>query len=170
MSGRLHRLADRFEKTVYPLSKWLYWAAQVIIALMVILTVTDVFLRYVFNRPIVGSFELTEFLMVFLVFASISYTMAVKGHVYVDLVVSRLPSRVSAVIECIISLLAFLLFALVTWRNFLHAGILWERNDISHELSIPIGPFVYFIALGVAVLCLVLLVQFLQSLAQAVKK
>jgi hypothetical protein len=37
-------------------------------------------------------------------------------------------------------------------------------------LFIPVSPFVLFVALGLAVLSLVLLVQFLKSLARVLKK
>jgi TRAP-type C4-dicarboxylate transport system permease small subunit len=134
------------------------------------LTVTDVCLRYIFNSPILGSYEVTEFMMAVLVFASVGFTMSVKDHVSVDLVVTKLPDRVRALLEAITCLLAFGLFALAAWRNVLHAGTSWERNDVSAELFIPVSPFVLFVALGLAVLSLVLLVQFFQSLARALKK
>ena len=41
---------------------------------------------------------------------------------------------------------------------------------MSAELFIPISPFVLFVAIGIAVLSLVLLVQSLESFARAVKK
>ena len=68
---------------------------------MVLTTVVDVFLRYLFNSPILGSYELTEFMMAILVFGSVAYTMVVKGHVTVDLVITRLPARAQAILECI---------------------------------------------------------------------
>ncbi|MBW1997747.1 MAG: TRAP transporter small permease subunit [Deltaproteobacteria bacterium] len=94
-----------------------------------------------------------------------------KGSVEcVDLVLSRLPKRVQAALESITSLLALALFLLVCWRNISYAQTLLRRHDVSHELSIPIGPFVFFIAEGIAVLCLVLAVQFLRSVANLLKK
>ncbi len=96
--------------------------------------------------------------------------MAVKGHVCVDLVTSQLPPRAQAIIESVTSLLALGLFSLVTWRNVLHAETVLRRHDVSAELFIPISPFVLFVALGVAMLCLVLLVHFFHSLARAVQK
>ena len=170
MNGWLSSIGHILEKAVYPISRLLHRFAQVIIVLMVMLTVIDVCLRYIFNSPIIGSYELTEFMMAILVFASVGYTMAVKGHVSVDLVVTKLPDRVRALLEAITSLLAFGLFAVAAWRNVLHAGTTWKRHDVSAELFIPVGPFVLFVAIGIAVLSLVLLVQFFQSLARALKK
>jgi TRAP-type C4-dicarboxylate transport system permease small subunit len=170
MNAWLSSVGDILEKTIYPVSRFLHRFAQVVIVLMVILTVTDVCLRYIFNNPITGSYEVTEFMMAVLVFASVGFTMSVKDHVSVDLVVTKLPDRVRALLEAITCLLAFGLFALAAWRNVLHAGTTWERNDVTAELFIPVSPFVLFVALGLAVLSLVLLVQFFQSLARALKK
>ena len=170
MNGWLSSMGHILEKAVYPISRLLHRFAQVILVLMVLLTVTDVCLRYVFNSPIVGSYELTEFMMAVLVFASVGFTQSVKDHVSVDLVVTKLPDRVWALLEAITCLLAFGLFGLAAWRNVLHAGTTWERHDVSAELFIPVSPFVLFVALGLAMLSLVLLVQFLKSLARVLKK
>ena len=170
MNGWLSSVGDTLEKTVYPIGRFLHRFAQVILVLMVLLTVTDVCLRYIFNNPITGSYELTEFMMAVLVFASVGFTQSVKDHVSVDLVVTKLPNRVRALLEAITCLLAFGLFALAAWRNVLHTGTTWERHDVSAELFIPVSPFVLFVALGLAVLSLVLLVQFFQSLARVLKK
>lgn len=169
MNGWLSRFGLFLEKTVFPVSRFLLYIGQFALAMMVILTVADVFLRYVFNRPILGSYELTEFMMAVLVFSTIGYTMVVKGHVVVDLVFTKLPQRSRDILECITSFIAFILFAIVAWRNALHAGTAWGRNDVTAELFIPISPFILFVAIGVAVLSLVLFTQFIQSLTKAIK-
>jgi TRAP-type C4-dicarboxylate transport system permease small subunit len=170
MNAWLGNVGDILEKAVYPISRFLHRFAQVVLVLMVLLTVVDVCLRYIFNNPIVGSYEVTEFMMAVLVFASVGFTQSVKDHVSVDLVVTKLPDRVRALLEAITCLLAFGLFALAAWRNALHTGTTWERHDVSAELFIPVSPFVLFVALGLAILSLVLLVQFFQSLSRVLKK
>jgi TRAP-type C4-dicarboxylate transport system permease small subunit len=170
MNAWLSRVGHILEKAIYPISRFLHRFAQVVIVLMVMLTVIDVCLRYVFNSPIVGGYELTEFMMAVLVFASVGFTQSVKDHVSVDLVVNILSDRVRALLEAITCLLAFGLFGLAGWRNVLHAGTTWERHDVSAELFVPVSPFVLFVALGLAVLSLVLLVQFFQSLARVLRK
>jgi TRAP-type C4-dicarboxylate transport system permease small subunit len=170
MNGWLSSFGDMLEKAVYPIGRFLHRFAQVILALMVLLTVIDVCLRYIFNNPITGSYELTEFMMAVLVFASVGFTQSVKDHVSVDLVITKLPGRVRALLEAITCLFAFGLFALAAWRNVLHTETTWERHDVSAELFIPVSPFVLFVALGLAVLSLVLLVQFFQSLSRVLKK
>jgi TRAP-type C4-dicarboxylate transport system permease small subunit len=170
VSHWLDRVGHFLEKGIYPVSRFLHHIGMWVAVLMVLLTVTDVCLRYVFNLPILGSYEITQFMMAVLVFASVGYTMVVKDHVSVDLVTSKLPKRVQALLECITCLLAFGIFALAAWRNVLHAWITWKRNDVSTELFIPVSPFVIFVALGLAILSLVLFVQFVKALARVLKK
>lgn len=170
MNDWVDRVAQSLQKKILPVSRFFLRIGQFILVLMVLTTVVDVFLRYLFNSPILGSYELTEFMMAILVFGSVAYTMVVKGHVTVDLVITRLPARAQAILECITCFIAFLLFGMATYRNVIHAKKVWERNDVSAELFIPISPFVLFVAIGIAVLSLVLLVQSLESFARAVKK
>ena len=169
MNGWLSRFGLFLEKAVFPVSRFLLFIGQITLIFMVMLTVADVFLRYVLNRPILGSYELTEFMMAVLVFSTIGYTMVVKGHVVVDLVFTKLPQRSKDILECITSFIAFILFAVVAWRNALQASTAWGRNDVTAELFIPISPFILFVAIGIAVLSLVLFTQFIQSLAKAIK-
>ena len=166
----LDRVGHFLETNIYPVSRILHHVGQWVAVLMVLVTVTDVCLRYIFNSPILGSYEITQFMMAILIFASVGYTMVVKHHVSVDLVITKLPKRVRALLEAITCLLAFGLFAIAAWRTLLYAGTTWKRHDVSAELFIPVSPFVLFVALGLAVLSLVLLVQFIQSLARALKK
>ena len=91
MNGWLSRVGLFLEKAFFPVSRFLLLIGQFVLVAMVLRTVVDVFLRYVFNKPILGSYELTEFMMAILVFSSIGYTMSVKRHVVVDLVIATLP-------------------------------------------------------------------------------
>ena len=170
MTDWLDRVGHFLEKSIYPVSRILHHVGQWVVVLMVLVTVTDVCLRYIFNSPILGSYEITQFMMAILIFASVGYTMAIKEHVSVDLVITKLPKRIRALLETITCLLAFGLFAVAAWRTVLHAGTTWKRHDVSADLFIPVSPFVLFVALGLAVLSLVLLAQFFQSLARALKK
>ena len=76
------------EGSTGPFAKLLRWmslaAGWVLIALM-IYTVLDVILRYVFNHPFRGSLEVTEFAMALIVFLGLAYCGWLGGHVAVDI-------------------------------------------------------------------------------------
>ena len=58
----------RAETVINAIVRTLVYAAMVILGAMMLLTVIDVFGRYLLNRPLVGSTEVTEVMMVTLAF------------------------------------------------------------------------------------------------------
>jgi TRAP-type C4-dicarboxylate transport system permease small subunit len=128
------------------------------------LIVTDVGLRYLFNRPIVSTHELVMFLMAVVVFSALSYTETLDGHVRIDLVVSRLPRRAQGALRGVTSILSLGLFALIAQQNIVRAKALRLEGLTSSTLHMPVYPFYLFAAFGCALLCLVLLIDVVVSL------
>jgi TRAP-type C4-dicarboxylate transport system permease small subunit len=166
----LSKAADSLNKLVHPAVRALHGAGVAVLAVMMVLTAGDVTLRYVFNRPIVGSLDLTEYMMAIVVSFSLAYCAFLKGHVRVDLIVSHLPQRVQAVIDSITGLLGVILFSVITWQGFVYMGILVDTGLKSTVLLVPRFPFAGLVCLGSAFLTLVLLANFLEFLSEAVRK
>ena len=64
-------------------------AASAILFAMMVLTFVDVVLRYVFNRPIASAFELTELMLVVLIFAGLPLVSLADEHAVMDFVEQR---------------------------------------------------------------------------------
>ncbi len=143
--------------------------AAVFLFMLMLLTCSDVLLRYLFNSPILGSFELTEFMMAILVGLSLAYCALQKGHVRVDLVVSVLPKRAQAIMDSLASFAFLGLFALITWRIIPRAMQMVENHQVTLILRIPVHPFVLIVAAGTGVLCIVLLKDLIDDLSKAVE-
>jgi len=143
---------------------------QGVLILMMLLTAADVCLRYIFNRPILGALELTEFMMAIVVSSALAYAAFRKGHVSVDVLITRFSSRVQAVINSITCFLGFSLFLLIAWRSTLYAENLRACGQVSTILYIPIHPFVYSIIIGSAVICLILLGNLVEHLRHVVER
>ena len=135
---------------------------------MMFLTASDVILRYVFNRPLVGAFDLTEYMMAIVVAFGLAYCAMMKGHVRVDLIVERFPQRAQAVIDSVTGLLSLGLFSLITWQCFVNIKLQFDSGVTSTVLLIPVFPFVGMVGIGSALLSLILLIDFLESLSRAV--
>ena len=140
------------------------------LALMMFLTFADVALRYFFKRPIAGTYENTAFMLAIIVGLSIAYTATVKGHISIDLVVSRLPTRTQAIIDSITSLISLGLFSLITWQYVLQTITIFGSKWLTMILYIPYYPFYGVVTLGIAMLTLVLLAQCVENISQAVSK
>ena len=158
------------DKFANPLSRIADSVGRVILALMVVLITLDVVLRYFFNRPIKGSYELIEFMMVLLVFLGLAYTQTKKGHVSVTLFTSKLSPSQMAVIGSATYLLCLIIFSLITWRGIVQAEALRIDGTSSDLLLIPNFPFMWVVVLGSALLGLIFLSDFFKSLDGVLKQ
>lgn len=118
------------------------------------LTTADVAGRYLFNAPITGVFELTEFMVLILIFSFLAYTQYSKGHVSVDLLVSLFPRKIQTTIAMFNHTICLVLMGLITYMGFRRALELVEFQEASPNLGVPIYPFVFFLVLGCTVMCI----------------
>ena len=126
---------------------------------MMMLTVTDVVLRKVFSKGILGALELTEFMMVGLVFFALARVEVLDRNISVDLVVKHMSRRTRLIVGMITRLICFGLFCLVTISVLVYAQVMKVSNEVTVDLLIPRYPFVYAAAAGCAALALVLLMK-----------
>jgi TRAP-type C4-dicarboxylate transport system permease small subunit len=84
---------------------------------MMSLTTLDVACRYLFTRPIIGVFELTEYLVLILIFSFLGYTQSQGGHVSVDLLLPKLPAKLVAVIDLLNHVICITLMAAIFWMG-----------------------------------------------------
>ena len=150
--------------TVRRLSYILGVIAVIFLSAMLLLTVTDVCLRYFLNRPIVGSVELTEMLMAGVVFFSFAYSTMTDANVKVEMFVDHLPQKAQLVSDILTYLLSLGLFLLIAWESYdeMRRDLLIHKE--SELLHIPYYPSYIVLILGSIVLCLVLVMLLLQLL------
>ncbi len=166
----LNKFQDWISGITNPLVGLLKGIAMGVLFIMMLLTASDVIFRYIFNRPIAGSIELTEFMMATMVSFGIAYCAVLDGHVSVDVVVSLLPKKVRTIIGIITTLLSLGLFLLITWQNVLYIKEIFDSGLESPVLLLPAYPYIAAVAIGFGALCLVLLMNFFQLLSEAAKK
>jgi len=162
--------ASRFVVTpIVSISRVMIIVAMVVVVAMMLLTVSDVLLRYAFKNPVPDSQELTEYLMVCVAFLGMAWVAIKGGHITVNLVVSRLSPRSQAIFDSITYLLGLGVVVLISWRNFLEAPIVGQIGLDSLLLDIPEYPFYIVLGFGLAILGLVMLIQLIQHVSKAVK-
>lgn len=154
---------------VYSLTQWLDRVAAGAVIAMMLLVGIHVLLRS-FGWPIWGSFELVGFLNIIVVACAIAFTAVKRGHIAIELVVSNLPQRAQAIIDSITCFSSLCIFSLAVWQNIEYAGDLRRSGEVSATLEVPFFSLVYLIAFCLAVLCLALLIDLINSLAKVIKK
>jgi TRAP-type C4-dicarboxylate transport system permease small subunit len=137
---------------------------------LMMLTVADVFLRKFFNAPILGSFEITEFLLVVLVFFAIPWAALKKSNVKVDLIVGRFPQRVQAAFSSVTCLLSLIITAFFGWYTIPQAIYILRLHKVSEMLDIPFFPFYFMVAFGFFILLFVLLANLIEFVKKALKR
>jgi TRAP-type C4-dicarboxylate transport system permease small subunit len=127
-------------------------AASAILLAMMLLTVVDVIARYVFSRPVRGAFEITELMLLVLIFAGLPLVSFSDEHAVMDFIDRVLRPRWRRFVERLVHVVNAAFMFLLTWLVWLKADRIWGYRDATDVLRIVYGPFVYFmaIALGLA--------------------
>lgn len=105
---------------------------------MMLLTTFDVIARAFWHKPIMGTVELSSYMLVLFVFAGLAYTQQVKGHVRVTFLVVRLGERARYVLEVVTNLFCIFIVGILVWQGWVVGA---EETTVSDMLRIPQRPF-----------------------------
>ena len=124
--------------------------ASAVLFAMMGLTVVDVVARYVFNRPLRGAFEVTELMLLLLIFAGLPLVSFSDEHAVMDFIDRLLGPRAQRWLERGVQLVNAALMLFLAWLVWLKANRIWGYRDATDVLRIVYGPFVYFMAVTLA--------------------
>ena len=130
-------------------------AASAILLAMMLLTVVDVVARYVFSRPLRGAFEITELMLLVLIFAGLPLVSFADEHAVMDFIDRLLGPRGQGWLERAVQLVNAGFMFLLTWLVWRKADRIWAYGDATDVLRIVYGPFVYFMAVTLALACVI---------------
>ena len=153
---RISSLADRGPR----------WVGIITLFAMMSLITADVIMRGLLAKPILGSYEMVQFFMVILIFFALPYAAVKDSHVTVDVVYNRFSKKGKAVTNTIAMLFSFVMYVLVCWQSVVQGIFIYKSKQTTLALRIPVYGFLFVVACGCALLCLVLLSRFLQSLTE----
>ena len=115
------------------------------------LTFFDVASRKLLDNSIPGSLELTELLMVIVIFAALPLVSLRGEHVLFDSLDSSLPPRVLEIQKAVIHLMIAIALLGLGWLMWKTGGQFQQTGETTAQLKFPKAPFIY----GMAVLCAV---------------
>ena len=134
-------------------------AASAILFAMMLLTFVDVVARYVFNRPVRGAFEVTELMLLVLIFAGLPLVSYADEHVTMDFIDRLVGRGTRAGLERGVHVVTTAIMLLLAWLVWLKADRIWGYRDATDVLRIVYGPFVYFMAVMIGLTGLIHLVK-----------
>jgi len=133
---------------------------------IMLLTFSDVIGRYVFDKPLTGAYEGTQYLQAIVVFMGAAWTQFRGGHVKVEILSSRMSENTNKWLDVFVPLIAMILMAIMGWKTSVQAVasfISGEYESITTQflqLWIPKG----FVALGSWLLGIEFLVELINGI------
>ena len=142
--------------------------AGVILALMMLLTCSDVVLRYL-GKPITGTFELMSYAGAIVAGFAISQTSLDGAHVSVDMLTGVLHGKARVTLNVCTKLISLGVFIIFTYALFLKGIDLYDTHEVSLTLQVPYYPVAYGLSLASFIECLVLLAQIFKIIGEGGK-
>jgi len=124
---------------------------------IMVLNVAVVFMSKVFLRPISGTYEITQLLMLCTVMASYAYGQTNHTHINMGLIIGKFPSVPKYLISGILELLSTGIAAVLGYAAFQQGQFAFAKGTCTGALFIPWGPFYYLEGVCMFILAIVLL-------------
>jgi TRAP-type C4-dicarboxylate transport system permease small subunit len=130
-----------------------------------ILTVFDVFVRFVYNDPILGSYEIIERMVFCGVFASFAYAQLQKSHIQITMVVMYFPNKLRFLCVALTGLLSAAIALVMAYAAVVQGGVALRSNYVTGVLMIPLHPFYWVEAATMFAFFVTLLLDAVKSAA-----
>ena len=131
LRDRLLVIADRLQRVQL-------WLAALALVILMMITVADVTLRYLFNSPVRGSYDMVESMLLVFVFNGMAAGFFQRRHVVIDLIDAAVGRRGTIVLIRIADVLSVICLALLMWAMLQPAMQAYDYGDRKLELNLPI--------------------------------
>lgn len=136
------------ERIIKSIDKRIFQIASALLLILMLLNVVNITSRYLFNKPIEWTVEVSVLILVSLVFLAWGHTTGSGGQVALGMIVDRFPSRKMALVKAFICLLILGTFIMMLWAG-IESGLWSYRMGATTDLlQIPIYPFRFLIPIG----------------------
>ena len=133
-----------------------------LVFVMIFPTTVDVVLRYVFNAPLPEMFQLTEFMMVGVVYLGIAYVQQLKDHIKIEIATEWMPQKGQDILDLLGHLVGLFIFGLITWQTGRQAWEAWDTQDYTMGIvQFPLWPAKSLLPIGIGLFCLRLFLDLL---------
>ena len=156
---------EKTKKMIQAVNRFIAGVSGFFLIPLMIITAVDVLGRDLFNHPIPGTVELSQYMLAVFILLGFAYAHQVKAHVAVSIFTSRLPRHAQLILNIITTLLCLFISCILLWQGWV-VGV--EEKAVSDMLRVPQYPFRLLVALAAFLMCLELLIDFGDSLKKLV--
>jgi TRAP-type C4-dicarboxylate transport system permease small subunit len=154
---------ETFDKITRFLNRMFVLLGGIFLIGMIGLTCANIFLRLVW-KPVPGAYELMGYFGALAGAFALGYTQQRRGHIAVDVLIGLMSPGLKRLLSVVNSAVSCGFFVLVAWQVALKARVLMVTGEVTETLRIIYYPFTFAMALGCAVLALVLLNDLVHAL------
>jgi len=170
--GELEKPSPLIERQIRRLTEKFMWLAAVSMVVLMLVTFVDVVGRYFFSKPLTASNEITELVMVAVIFLAGGYYTLQGRQINIDTVLMFLSQRKRNILSITTWFLSLIILALMTWQLGIWG---WENlfspeGKVTATLLLPEAPFMLIAALGTFLVFLASVVLFIQALSRRNEK
>ncbi|MDT8309619.1 MAG: TRAP transporter small permease [Bacteroidales bacterium] len=141
-----------------------------VISLFVLMTtnIIDVISRAFFDRGIIGAMEIESLLLTIVSFLSLAATQYYKRHITVTNIIDLCRGRTRRIIDLFVYFCSVVFMFLIAWQTLKQGFNSIDGELITPIMNLPIAPFQFIGGAGLALLLLVLALDFLKSLSDLI--
>jgi TRAP-type C4-dicarboxylate transport system permease small subunit len=158
---------EKWRKGIQTVNRFIAGVSGIFLIPLMLITAADVLSRDLFNRPIPGTTELSQYMLAVVILLGLAYTHQIKAHVAVSLFTSKLSPAIQSIFSMISSLIGLSLFFILAWQGWV-VGM--EERTVSDMLRVPQYPFRLLVALTAFSTCLELLIDFGESIKKLARR
>jgi TRAP-type C4-dicarboxylate transport system permease small subunit len=112
--------------------------AALALVIMMMVTIVDVSMRYAANRPVSGSYDLVECMLVVFVFHGMAAVFLRRQNIVIDVVDYMVGARMVRVLAIMADVLSVVGLLLLTWAMIGPAWQAYQYGDRKLELALPL--------------------------------
>lgn len=156
---------QHFETIIIKVSRLMDLLAGIILALTASLVVVNILGRALFNRPILGTYELVGFLTAAVVGLALARCALENSHIVISFLTDKLPPSWQRFIELAVDLPAMFFLFFAAYNLFVYGLRLESSGVVSSTIRLPFYPFIYLVAAGFFMLACTVLLSLLKQVA-----
>jgi TRAP-type C4-dicarboxylate transport system permease small subunit len=135
------------------------YCGSILLAGLMVMIITDVTGRYLFNAPLFGSLDLAVVLLVLIVACAIGYGGRTGAHVTADMVTTVVGPRFEWISGILIKALAAAITAIWAWRLWVTGTTAGRLGESTQLLNIPFEPIYKALGVGIGLYSAVLVAE-----------
>jgi C4-dicarboxylate transporter DctQ subunit len=136
---------------------------------IMLLGVTQVIGRSVFNQPVRGYVDIVEVSITVFAFLAISYCQRLAGHVRMEIIIGRFKGRLLWITETFGTIVTIFIISVLMMYSWDHFDRAWSIGDSSIDVEITLWPSKLLVPLAFGMLVFRLTIQLIGFLRLVVK-